>query len=240
MTFISILNQKGGSGKTTYSVLTAMALASTGKRVLIIDCDPQYGTSALLSPTDKVERLGLFELLSGLNKLNEVVIPIERDDISVDLIPSDYRLDSIAPSLDPYALKRKFKGLKGYDYVVLDTPPTVQGISRAAAIVSDQIYIPSDISIPSLGPTLYTIRALKDIEKKGKVVLVGYKEPKDDSKGYTARITREFMDKLNGNFLGTIPRSILIAKAISEPEHKWTEKKKEKILRPILNMMEVN
>lgn len=239
MKYISILNQKGGSGKTSFSVLVVLAIASTGKRVLAVDCDPQYGLSAILSPTEKVERLGLFELLSGMAKIDEVVIPVERDGMSFELIPSDYRLDSIVASLDPFALKRKFKSLKGYDYIVFDTPPTVQGISRAAAMISDSIYVPSDISIPSMGPTLYTLDSLKDIEKHGNVVLVGYREPKEENKGYIAKVSREFKKRLNGNFKGAIPRNVVTAKAIADPETKWTPKKRENILKPILDIMEI-
>lgn len=239
MKYISILNQKGGSGKTSFSVLVILALASQGKRVLAIDCDPQYGLSAILCPTEKVERLGLFELLSGMSKIDEVTMHVNRGGITFDLVPSDYRLDSIVTSLDPFALKRKFKGLKRYDYIVFDTPPTVQGISRAAAMISDEIYIPSDISIPSLGPTMYTLKSLEDIEKTGNVVLVGFHEPREDSKGYTDKITREFLSKLNGTFKGSIPRNVTMAKAIADPETKWTAKKKEAVLQPILDILEI-
>ncbi len=239
MKVLSVVNQKGGSGKTSFSVLLTLAVASAGKRVLAVDCDPQYGLSAILAPAEKVERLGLFELLSGLAKLEEVAVPVNRDGITFDLIPSEYRLESIATTLDPFALKRKFKNLKKYDYVIFDTPPTVQGISRAASMIADGIYIPSDIPIPSLGPTLYTLGSLRDVEKEGKVVLVGYKEPKEELKGCTARLAREFKDKLNGNCAGVLPRNVTMAKAVADPEFKWTAAMRAKILAPILEITEI-
>jgi len=122
---------------------------------------------------------------------------------------------------------------------VFDTPPTVQGISRAAAMISDEIYIPSDISIPSLGPTMYTLKSLEDIEKSGSVVLIGFREPREGGKGYTDKITREFLSKLNGTFKGSVPKNITMAKAIADPETKWTAKKKEAVLQPILDILEI-
>ena len=86
---------------------------------------------------------------------------------------------------------------------------------------------------------MYTIKSLEDIEKSGSVVLIGFREPKDGSKGYTDKITREFMSKLNGTFKGSIPKNVTMAKAIADPDTKWTAKKKEAVLQPILDILEI-
>ncbi len=238
MKFISVLNQKGGCGKTSLAVLIVLALSSTGKKVLAIDCDPQGGLTSFLLPSDQTF-FGLFELIGGFKKLNEVIYKTDRGGMEIEIIPSDYKLDSIAPTLDPYALKRLFKNLKGYDYVIFDNPPTVQGISRASSILADEIYIPADISAPTLGPTKYTIKALEDIDKKGKVILVGYKEPRDENKGFMAELSRKFIDSLNGHYVGTVPKTITSARAIADPGVKWTASKIESLLEPLLDIMEV-
>ena len=128
--------------------------------------------------------------------------------------------------------------VKDYDYIILDNPPTVQGISRAAAIFADQIFVPADISIQTLGPTLYTLKSLEEIEKKGKVLLVGYKEPKENSGGYMTELMRRFNTELNGSIFGTIPRNVTTARAVADPEITWTDAKVNKILKPLSDLVE--
>jgi len=238
MNAITILNQKGGCGKTSLSVLLSLALASTGKKVLAVDCDPQGGLTSFLDPIEDDTRPGMFEIISGQNKIAEVVAHVNRRGIEVDLVPADYRLDNVAPSMDPFHLRRLFKTIKGYDYLVFDCPPTVQGISRAAAIVADKIYIPADISAPTLGPTLYTLSSLADLEKSGEVILVGYKEPKKESTGYMAELSRKFTEKINGHYAGTVPKTITTARAIADPSINWTQTKVDKILKPLIEIVE--
>ena len=158
MKVIAVLNQKGGCGKSTLSMLLSLALASDGKRVLAVDCDPQGGLSSFLVNPDE-ERPGLFDFLGKFKKLKEVTHPVERSGISFDIIPADYRLDSVASALDPFALKRVFKGVKDYDYVVLDNPPTVQGISRASALFADEIIVPAEISARPFTPSSASMRS---------------------------------------------------------------------------------
>lgn len=238
MKIIAVINQKGGCGKTSLSVLMTLALAAAGRRVLAVDCDPQGGLTSFLAPPSEEVRPGLFDLIGGFNTLDEIIVPVDRSGIVFDVIPSDYRLDQIASTLNPYMLKRKFKELKGYDYMLLDNPPTVQGISIASAIIADKIYVPADISVPSLGPTLYTLASLKDIEKKGNVILIGYKEPKEESTGFISELSRKFMEKLNGYYVGTVPKTITTARAVADPELNWTRAKIEGLLNPLLEIVE--
>jgi len=231
---ICVINQKGGSGKTTFSILSCLALASIGKRVLAVDCDPQAGLTHYLSRNDDI-RLGLFDIILGSKDYN--IINFVRDSISFDFIPADHRLDKIYATMDPFSFETIFDELN-YDYVVFDTPPTVQGISRAAAMASDNIFVPADISRGTILPTLYTLDSLKQIKKKGKVVFVGYKEPKEESKSFISDISREFMERVKGSYAGTIPRNITMQKLISDDSLKWTQKKKEQLL-PILDIIGV-
>lgn len=237
MKTIAVLNQKGGCGKSTLSMLLSLALASGGKKVLSVDCDPQGGLSSfLINPSENIP--GLFDFLGKFKKFKEVISHVSRSNIEFDLIPADYRLDSISSSLDPFALKRAFKDVKEYDYMVLDNPPTVQGITRASAIFADKIIIPSEISAPALGPTLYTLKSLEEIEKHGRVLLVGYKEPKENGGGYMSELTQKFNTELGSAIAGSIPRSVTTARAVADPETTWTTAKIEKILKPLKDIVE--
>lgn len=234
---IAIINQKGGSGKSTLTMLIALALASDKSKVLVIDCDPQGGLSSfLIDPADN--KPGLFDYLGKFKKFKEVIYPVSRGGIDFDLIPADYRLDSISSGLDPFALKRSLKDIKDYNYIVLDNPPTVQGISRASAIFADKIIIPAEISAPALGPTLYTLKSLEEIEKQGRVLLIGYKEPKENGGGYIADLTRRFNTELGSAIAGSIPRTVATAKAVADPETAWTDGKIEKLLKPLREIVE--
>jgi chromosome partitioning protein len=239
MKVISILNQKGGTGKTSLTALMSLALAIKGKKVLVVDCDPQGGITSFFSPSENEEltRPGVYELLGGFRNIEAVMLPVERGDAKITLIPADFRLDQIASSLDPYALKRKFKDLTGFDYLIFDNPPTVQGISRATCIMADKVYIPADISAATYGPTAYTINSLKDIDRAGSVVFIGYKEPKDETHGYMADLSRKFMEKFKDSYIGTVPKTSTHARIVADPTLKLTQNKIDQYFEPILKIL---
>jgi chromosome partitioning protein len=228
---ICVMNQKGGSGKTTTAVLIALALTGEGRRVLAVDGDPQGGLTAYLVPDG--ERRGLFDLLMG-----DAVTPltIDRGGLTFDLLPADYRLDKIYATMGPYELEKPL-GRFQYDYLVIDTPPTVQGITRAAAFISDTLIIPADISPATIRPTLYTLKSLEEIKKTGRVYLIG-KEP-DGKHGFTADTARDFIAALGKAYGGTIPRSVTMQKIAADRERAWTPARIEKQLKPILQAVTV-
>lgn len=197
---ICVCNQKGGSSKTTTAALLALYYADQGATVQAIDCDPQGGLSRLFNAQGR----GLFEFLTGAAH-NPIV---SRD---VFVVPGDHRLDKLAYTLGPYELQ----GLgAGYDITILDTPPTVQGITRAAAILADKILIPADISEVTEGPTRYTLDELKKIKKSGKVVFIG-KEPPPEAHGYKAQVYQHFHDTVKNNIAGFIPYSMNVRKVVA-------------------------
>jgi chromosome partitioning protein len=230
---ICITNQKGGSGKTSTAVLTALTLTAQGRRVLTVDCDPQGGLTAFLL-NDEKDRRGLFDLLMG----EQVApIPINRGGLVFDILPADYRLDKIYASIGPFEMEKPFTNFN-YDYIIFDTPPTVQGITRAAAIISDKIIIPADISQATIRPTLYTLSALKEIKKKGTVYIIG-KAPDKTRHGYTADTQRLFIEQLGPAYGGTIQKGITVQKIIADRNGKWTPARIEKILKPILGAVQL-
>jgi len=216
MKTICITNQKGGSGKTTFSALLIKWLSSMGKNVLAVDCDPQGGLTSLLHGEPDGNN-NIFDLL-----MDEDVKPLQKELFS--LYQADQRLDSIYATVQPFILQDLFNGLD-YDFIIFDTPPTTQGISRAACLCADKAIIPADISRPTMRSTLYTVKALKNIKKKASVYLIG-KDPGDKT-GFTANLTREFMTALKGNFKGFIPRTVAIQKIVNgetkKPNYKFLE-----------------
>jgi len=198
---ICITNQKGGSGKSTLAALITLTLANDNKKVLAIDCDPQGALTALfgagLGP-------GLFDIL-----IRTAADPVEAR--GIEILRADHRLDKIVYTLPPFEMQRVIKDYD-YDFIVMDCPPTVQGISRAAALAADIILVPADISRTTFGATLYTLEALEEIEKEGRVLFIG-KEPKPENQGYQAELFREFKKAVKKHYAGTIPRAIGAQKA---------------------------
>jgi len=201
---IAVINQKGGSGKTTLSALLVKALPGS----LAVDLDPQAGLTSILH--GEPDGPGVFDLIMG-----ETVQPIEKNGYSI--IQADHRLDEIYGTVQPFMIESV---LKQYDFpfVVMDCPPTVRGISQSAALYADIIFTPADVSRPTMRATLYTVKALKAIRKKTKVYIIG--KDAEDRTGYTAELTRAFVDALGPSFCGYIPKSISIVKAAAgKPKH---------------------
>ena len=198
---ICVTSQKGGCGKTTTAALIALTIAAEGKRVLCIDCDPQGGLTSLLGAEPGP---GVFELI-----IKTAAEPVQAR--GVDLLRADHRLDKVAYSMTPRDIARVVNSFD-HEYIIIDTPPTVQGISRAAAQAADMVIIPADIAITTIGPTLYTLEALDDIEQTARVLLIG-KAPGEGTHGFSADMYREFYDRIKNNYAGTIPKTAGAQKA---------------------------
>ncbi len=230
MKIICITNQKGGSGKTSFSVLVAMALAHQNKKVLAIDCDPQSGLTSFLSSEAFPDNKGIFDLLM---EETPDIISVDRKGIKFDYISSSHKLDKLYSNIDHLSLKRALKllNLDNYDYIIFDTPPTVQGITRACAFIADIIFIPADISKSTLYPTLYTLHALEEIEKKAKVILLG----KDTDKGFDGKLLQQFKNNIKD--FAFIPKNTTMKKAV-DGQLSWTDKQVENVIKPILEAIE--
>jgi len=205
MKVFSIVNQKGGSGKTTLSSLIVKTLSESGARVLAIDTDPQAGLSSIL--LGKEQSPGLCEFLMKSATAEESIHETEGNLFSgkVGVMPASYRLDKVFLTTNHLAFKPLLK-LEGWDFVVIDTPPTVQGITRTALEISSRVFVPTEISKQSLAPTTYTLQAIAEQEKKAEIILSGWKDPGDKG-GYQAELSREFMQSFQESLAGIIPRN---------------------------------
>jgi len=228
---ISAVNQKGGSGKTSFAVLCCLALAEKGFKVLAVDCDPQSGMSDFLCPHYSDSENDITSALMG-----NVVMPEKSDYENIYMVPSNYKLDKLYTSIDHLAFKRAFKNVDAFHYIIFDTPPTMQGITRAAIHVSDKIFVPCELSKSALNPTLYTLDCLAELEKEGEVVFVDKAASR-----YKEDLTSEFMHGLLSTStqkkVVTIRRDITSQKIISG-ECRLTEDKIKKYLDPVYRILE--
>lgn len=165
---ISITNQKGGVGKTTTAINLSAGLALTGKKVLLVDIDPQGNSSITFLGQEKIG-LSIYDLLTEPN-ISYADVIYKTSIESLDVLPSRINLAKFESKLigefdAPFRLKDRLEGLvKEYDYVIIDTPPTLGLITVNALVASNFIIIPIQPSYFALEGTddlLETIEKIK-------------------------------------------------------------------------------
>lgn len=150
MSIISIVNQKGGTGKTTTSINLGSALAQSGKKVLLIDMDAQgnLGYSFGLDGDHTIS-----DVLEGEKTITEV---IQQSEEGLDIVSSDMRLVDIELSLIDMderqsVLNSHIDQVKAnYDYILIDCPPSLSILAVNALFASDKVIIPMLMEVLSL------------------------------------------------------------------------------------------
>lgn len=143
---ITITNNKGGVGKTTTVVNLAAGLALMGRRVLVIDCDPQANaTFALLGPEPPTRTLHDV-LVVNAAALRDVIVPSRSP--GVDLVPSAITLSAAdivlagVPGREKLLARRLKPVAADYDYVLLDTPPSLGVLTVNSLTSAEEVFIP--------------------------------------------------------------------------------------------------
>ena len=166
---IAIANQKGGVGKTTTAINVAAALANKGHRTLLIDLDPQANSTMSFLDSRKIEN-SMYEALSEPEvHLDTVILPANKTD-NLHVAPSSISLAKIEPKLlgefdSYYRLKDEVETLGDrYEYIIIDTPPTLGIITVNAMVAATHVLIPIQSSYFALEGTddlLETIDRIK-------------------------------------------------------------------------------
>ena len=220
---ISVVNQKGGVGKTTTAVNLAAALAEAGKFVLLVDLDPQgNATSGLGIKYQELER-GLYHALVGDARIYDVirntahaglrVVPATNDlaGANVELVNVEGREKKLADILSEV--------YHAYDYIIIDCPPSLGVLTLNGLVAADHILIPVQAeyyALEGLGQLLKTIGLVKENIKPDLNVL-GAVLTMFDSRN---RLSEEVLHELykffpNNIFRSVIPRTVRLAEAPS-------------------------
>lgn len=148
---ISVINQKGGTGKTTTSVNLSASLASLGFKVLAIDLDPQGNLSYSLG-FENVEK-SIYSLFRSNVLIKNIIQKTENFDIvPADISLADFELDLVNSEYRYMALRKILDAndLSIYDYIIIDCPPSISLLTINALVSSDYILIPMQLEVLSL------------------------------------------------------------------------------------------
>lgn len=166
---ISICNQKGGTGKTTTSINLSVYLALEGMRTLLVDADPQGNTTSGLGKDKNAVEKSIYHVLLNHTEIKDVIQKTEIENLS--LVPSN--IDLIGAELELVEEVDREKRLKdalakikdGFDYVLIDCPPSLGMLTLNALVASSSVLIPVQCeyyALEGLGQLTKTINLIRD------------------------------------------------------------------------------
>ena len=220
---VAFLNQKGGVGKTTTCVNMAGYLAQMGKKVLLLDIDPQGNASSNLGIEKDSKPKTIYNVIVDDNTIDEVIMPTKLENL--DLVPSDVDLDGAEIELVHMNTRAKVvrnilkKVVNNYDYICIDCPPSLGLITVNALTACDSVLIPIQceyFALEGLSQLMYTIKLVKkhlneNIDVEG-VVLTMKDNRSNLGQSVAQDITKYFGKKV---YKTIIPRNIRLAEAPS-------------------------
>ena len=232
---IAVTNQKGGVGKTTTAVNLAACLAVLGKRVLLVDIDPQRNATSGAGVLMTEESATVYDLLTDAEAdVRGAIVPTETENLCV--IPGSIELSGA--EIELIDVERREYLLKGilekvredYDYIMIDCPPSLSLLTLNALTAADSMLVPIQCeyyALEGVGQLMNTLmlvrKRLNPALKVEGVVLTMYDSRTNLSEQVADEVRRYFKDHL---FKTAIPRNVRLSEAPShgQPIHMYDPK----------------
>lgn len=219
---IAVTNQKGGVGKTTTSINLSACIADEGKRVLLVDIDPQGNATSGLGQADRAENT-VYDVLIGEATASEAVLDTEFGSLS--LIPTAIELagaeiELVSMDEREMLLKKALSEIRdNYDYIFIDCPPSLSLLTLNALSAADSVLIPIQCeyyALEGVGQLVNTIKLMRkklnpDLDIEG-ILLTMY----DGRTNLCAQVVQEVRSHFKDEAFETmIPRNVRLSEAPS-------------------------
>jgi chromosome partitioning protein len=225
MKIVAIANQKGGVGKTTTAVNLGAALAEMGRRILLVDLDPQANATSSFG-LQGVEHISLYEPLLGEASISEKIFPTRRDNLFI--VPADLDLAGAEVEIArmPDHLTRLANTLKPlhtdetFDFVLLDCPPSLGILMTNALAAADELLTPIQCEYFALEGLVKIVRLVEQVRDAGAnkrlelsgIVMTMFDARTNLSQQVVADVREHFGERV---YQTVIPRSVRLSEAPS-------------------------
>ena len=165
---LAIANQKGGVGKTTTSVNLAACLGAKRKKVLLVDCDPQGNATSGFGINKSELPLTIYDLLINGKSVTDI---LQKTDYQVDVVPANIELagaevELVAAISRETRLKKALDAVReGYDYIIIDCPPSLGLLTLNALAAADAVLMPIQCefyALEGVAQLMNTIQLVRD------------------------------------------------------------------------------
>ena len=223
---IAVANQKGGVGKTTTAVNLSACLAYKGKKVLILDCDPQGNSTSGFGIDKSTIETSVYECLADAESIDNAIIRTKYRNLSI--LPSTPELSAAEIELASeenreFILSNALNRVKDdYDYIIIDSPPALGMLAINILTASDSVIVPIQCEYYALEGLTQLISSIRNIKKtsNSKLEIEGILATMYDSRTNLSlqvleEVKKYFPDKVYNT---VIPRNIRLSEAPSHGE----------------------
>ena len=211
MKIIGLINQKGGVGKTTTVANLGAGLCQLEKKVLLVDMDPQANLSYHLLGTEVLNlENSVYESLTGKVELRDILV--KRKD-GLEVVPSGialsgFEVESARKAGREALLKGVLDAVKGYDYILVDCPPSLGLLTLNTLVAVKEVFIPLQVeffALQGISRLLETIQVVKDRLNKS-LEVTGIILCMHDIR---RRLSKEIEEKIRGYFKGQVFKTVI-------------------------------